>query len=644
MKNISLLLPVVLMFVILAILLFFMCLPLGQTPARAINGILNLSAGKLEQSIWQLTGQWQYVPDRLLTPEEFPADAQNMTLPAGWNDPLNGCATYRLTVYTDDTRQLNIFVPEIYTAYKLYLNGEFLRGAGTVSCDPTAGVPQFTASLDPVKAVDGKLEILIQASNYHFMRPPMNNLLLLGEHNNMNQWLFRTRSLYTFALGFVLAAAFYHLALYVLRRKEKIYLLFSLLCLTIFLRFALDTNGVSDFTGWFSFGMGVFDMRFFTVLFFLHAVLIGTFSLYVFEREWTIKCGRWFIGYAVAGILIFSLIPLNNARAAFVVFITMLPFMLFCIYRVARSRVLRENRMMWLYFTAMILYTVVGAVSKTFFDHLLFMTGLLTNMYLLMAQSLILARQYVDLMKAEQKLAVQNALLEETAKMREEMVRTFSHEIRTPLTVMASYTELAVEQLQRGSINGQTIRGLAVITDEAVRLGQLAGHMLERFKATGKAQEPQDARPINITLIASQLVRLLEPTAAQAGRKISLNLNKNLTALGKEDEITQVIWNLLNNALKHGKRGDIEVAGNDSDEFVCITVTDTGAGIPAELLPFVLERGVSGDGKSGLGLAIADEIVKKYGGRIQVESEYGFGTSVTMLLPAYKEGDGAGGE
>ncbi|MCL2339651.1 MAG: HAMP domain-containing histidine kinase, partial [Actinomycetia bacterium] len=414
--------------------------------------------------------------------------------------------------------------------------------------------------------------------------------------------------------------------------KEKIYLLFSLLCLIGFLRFALDTNGASDFTGWFSFGLGVFDMRFFTVLFFLHAVLIGTFSLYVFEREWLVKRRWWFFGYGLAGSIWFAFIPLNTSLATISVVLAMLPFMLFTIYKVARSKTLRENHLMWLYFTALILYTVVGAVSKSFFDHVLFMTGLLTNLYLIMAQSMILAKQFADAQEAEQ-----------VAQVREEMVRTFSHEIRTPLAVMASYSELAVDQLQKGNINEQTVHGLAVITDEAVRLGQLAGHMLERIKDTGEAPQLQDARPINITLIVRQLVRLLESSAAQTGRRINLSLDKRLIAICKEDDITQVFWNLLDNALKHGKHGDIEVDGNAYGEFVYVIINDNGEGIPAELLPHVLERGVSGGGGSGLGLAIAEEIVQKYGGWIEVQSEYGFGTSVTMILPAYRRGDEANG-
>jgi signal transduction histidine kinase len=77
------------------------------------------------------------------------------------------------------------------------------------------------------------------------------------------------------------------------------------------------------------------------------------------------------------------------------------------------------------------------------------------------------------------------------------------------------------------------------------------------------------------------------------------------------------------------------VDGNANDESAYIIVSDYGEGIPPEILPDILKRGVSGNGGSGIGLAIANEIAQNHGGRIIVESEYGMGTKVTLVLPVY---------
>jgi len=272
MKRYPLLIPIIILFSIFTVLLVFMVLPFGQTSGNAEGGTLDLRMADMAKSVYQLTGQWQYTQGQLVEPDDFPDDAPTLTVPSEWGDEggsLNNCATYRLIVYTDDARLLILFVPEIYTAYRLYVNGEYIRGAGVVADNPNDGEPHYESVLVPVKAAAGKVEIVIQASNYHWMRPHMNNILVLGENDAMYSWFFTTRTLYVLAMGFILAAAFYHIALYMLRRNMKIYLLFALMCVICFWRLALETDGISDFTGWFSSGMGVLDGRIFSVLLYI---------------------------------------------------------------------------------------------------------------------------------------------------------------------------------------------------------------------------------------------------------------------------------------------------------------------------------------------------------------------------------------
>ena len=165
-----------------------------------------------------------------------------------------------------------------------------------VADNPKDGNPTYETVLVPVKAVNGRIEIVIQASNYHWMRPHLNNVLKLGENDNMYSWFYRTRTLYTLAMGFILAAAFYHFALYIMRRKMTVYLLFSLLCFVCFWRLALETDGLSDLTGWFSSASGILDAKIFICLFFLHGAFIAMFSLYVFDRD---GCRNIFIRLSV---------------------------------------------------------------------------------------------------------------------------------------------------------------------------------------------------------------------------------------------------------------------------------------------------------------------------------------------------------
>ena len=111
---------------------------------------------------------------------------------------------------------------------------------------------------------------------------------------------------------------------------------------------------------------------------------------------------------------------------------------------------------------------------------------------------------------------------------------------------------------------------------------------------------------------------------------------------GDSDRIMQVFVNILDNALKYTQRGGVirvetELAEND---FVQICVTDTGKGIEAEALPHVKEKFYKADTTvhgSGIGLAVADEIVKLHGGTLEIESVPERGTAVQISLPLWKE-------
>jgi len=105
-----------------------------------------------------------------------------------------------------------------------------------------------------------------------------------------------------------------------------------------------------------------------------------------------------------------------------------------------------------------------------------------------------------------------------------------------------------------------------------------------------------------------------------------------------------VIANLLSNANKHTHDGVIELKMEDASsgdvgsdaQFVCVSVRDTGEGIPIDILPEIFERGISGSGGTGMGLAICKNIIEAHGGTIEVESKQGEGTRVTFTVPVYE--------
>jgi len=632
-----------------------MSLPLGQAGAGAAGGVADLRGLDLSSVIYQLSGEWQVARGALLTPDVFPDDAPSAAIPERWAqsfDELNEHATYRLRIHTYDSRKLVLVIPEVYTAYKIWINGEFIRGAGLVADNRADAAPEFETVIVPLKASGGVIEIVMQVCNYHFMRPMMCNLLLLGENDLVYSWFYRSRSLYIMALGAFFVGAFYHIAVYIQRRKELVYLFYALLSLICFWRYAIDANGISDITGWFSSYGGLLDLKVFMVLFFFHGIAISGFSLYVFDKEWLTKHRFWALGYTVCGAVLYWCAPWNTHLGPVIISATMLPPVLLAIVRAAASRKLREDKMMWLYFIALVAFPVVNILQKYFFDHILFMTEMVADLFLLMAQALILSKQFVVFQEAEQSLEEKNEALDRLSRMKTEILQNLNHDLKTPLTVIATDVMNAMDMLEFG-INEEQMRGnLENAEREIMRMSRMVSNAV---KNSSKHDSTRDRAPLSIPLLLREVEDTFHPLLERSGNVLIIDVPEPLPQVyGNDDMLMHVLSNLVSNANRFTRNGKITISaggshntpgspdpGGDSEagaDFVTFFVKDTGTGISPELLPHVFERGVS-DGGTGLGLSISKNSIEAHGGTIGIESKPGEGTIVWFSIPVCTDGE-----
>jgi len=266
--------------------------------------------------------------------------------------------------------------------------------------------------------------------------------------------------------------------------------------------------------------------------------------------------------------------------------------------------------------------------------------------------------------------------VEEYARMKSELFAGMSHEMRTPLTVMSAYAQYAVEQIRESGANEQTLADLATISDEAKRLAEMADGTLKVLMTSAvlgvsetDSGGAHQCQPVDVGAVCSRLVKLLEPIALRRGMKLRAVIRENIPAIsGDADNVTQLVWNLLQNAITHSESKTIELFVSPLSETdpqasaappgVTITVNDDGVGIEPEILPRIFERGVSGKkGGSGIGLTICRDIANRHGGDIRVESAVGVapaggiapangtGTRVTVVLRGIVETRGfVGGE
>jgi PAS domain S-box-containing protein len=231
---------------------------------------------------------------------------------------------------------------------------------------------------------------------------------------------------------------------------------------------------------------------------------------------------------------------------------------------------------------------------------------------------------------------------EANARMKEEFLGTVSHELRTPLTAILVWVGLLQGRRQRGEDVGAEELGQAL--DIIARNASLQGRLIEDILDVSRILAGKlrvEARPIDLEPIVREAVEALRPAAKAKGIAVSASVAPRTVVFGDAVRLTQVLTNLLNNAVKFTPAGGtIDVAVTVAGERVCIVVRDTGRGIAAQNLPHVFERFTQVDGSTtrsagglGLGLAIVEHLVRAHGGDVTASSPgLGLGATFTVRL------------
>jgi signal transduction histidine kinase len=243
---------------------------------------------------------------------------------------------------------------------------------------------------------------------------------------------------------------------------------------------------------------------------------------------------------------------------------------------------------------------------------------------------------------------------ERSNRAKDEFLSTISHELRTPLNAVLGWARM-LSQGREGKACPEDVlqRGLETIERNAVAQAQLIEDLLDVSRiTTGKLR--LDLQPLALTQVVEAAVESVRPAANAKEQQIHCVLDSDGSIVtGDAGRLQQVVWNLLNNAIKFTpKRGKIRVELRRVDAHVELSIVDTGQGIHRTFLPHVFERFEQQDpsatrrhGGLGLGLAISKHIVELHGGTIRADSN-GEGTGATFVvgLPSTVSGESVSGK
>ena len=243
------------------------------------------------------------------------------------------------------------------------------------------------------------------------------------------------------------------------------------------------------------------------------------------------------------------------------------------------------------------------------------------------------------------------AVLHDTTEQEKEererrlFVSNVSHELRTPLTSVKSYLEALDEGALYDPVAPDFIK---VSLDETNRMMRMVTDLLH-LSRIDNATTRLDVELINFTAFITFILNRFDKMRSQDDeKKYELVRDYSINSVWIEidtDKMTQVIDNILNNAIKYSPDGGkITVSMKTTDDQMILSISDQGLGIPKQDLPKIFDRFYRVDrarsraqGGTGLGLAIAKEIIKQHNGFIWAKSEYGKGSTFTIVLPYDKD-------
>lgn len=237
--------------------------------------------------------------------------------------------------------------------------------------------------------------------------------------------------------------------------------------------------------------------------------------------------------------------------------------------------------------------------------------------------------------------------LQTTEQMKNDFISRVSHELRTPLTAIKGWAE-TMQLSERGKLDRKTFdKGMGVIIKESTRLTSIVEELLD-FSRIQSGRMVLMNEKLDILAEFDETVYMLKERAVKEGKHLLYDEPEAVypPVYGDRNRLKQVFLNVIDNALKYTPKGGVVAAqviySKDEPDVIKIVITDTGCGISAEDLPKVKEKFYKANQTvrgSGIGLAVADEIMNLHNGSLEIESGEGVGTTVTLTFPVYKEGE-----
>ncbi|WP_186278783.1 ATP-binding protein [Lysinibacillus sp. BW-2-10] len=631
---------------ILIALLLIMVLS-AHNPAKlpaVQNGILDLTGIDLEQvGPIALDGEWEFVSGQLVNSDYFNNQGSStlVNVPSLWTKyAVNGesilkynKATYRMVVkLPKDQSILGLKTGNIRMSNSLYVNGEKVGGSGTPA-DATTYSQRNTPYTALFQPKGDELEIIVHVANFDYASGGgiVSSLYLGDDESILN---IRTAAL---AYDWVMIAALFAVGIYFFGfylhfPRERSLLFLALFCFSMALYTSTHGEKVLDTIlpgipyELFSKIQGTSNLIALFLVAYFHSTL----------KEYSNKSIVKFL--VVIGVLLSCsvLLPLKISSHLQNVYSIYLFVALLYIFSI-QIKAIRNKTVGGMYLLlgslTLIIYCIVGTlnvIGNTKIDSL---PPIFPFIYLMML-SLFMAHRFTDTYRKNEELTEK---LIEVDRFKDEFLTKTSHEFKTPLHGM-----IAILQTVAKDLNGKQQEKIHFVISQAKRLSSLVNDVLDLARLKRKELKI-DLKQIDLYSTVFVVVEAFSYILNKEIKIINKIKKDTPYVVADENRLRQILYNLIDNAIKYTSHGEIVISAIQDDDKLIISVKDSGIGIPSEQLPTIFnnyERGNHLDDEQegmGLGLSITKDLVDLQGGQIWVDSKLGEGTTFSFSLPIVKE-------
>lgn len=617
----------------------------------AKDGLLDLrNWNAAEGQTIELDGQWEFYPHVwLIDPESSQqtekSSPQLIQVPGDWNslmqpgeDTPYGYGSYRLRILLDPKQDLtySIRIPSVRSSSALYVNGRLLAKAGEPGVNKKeykVGNVPYTSSF----AANGssEIEVVIQAANYD--DPGKSGIVRSIKFGTEEAIARQTQLSMTMQLLVAIVSllhAVYALILYLLGKRDRRLLFFSLLLASATFMYLLATDE-KLIPYWFP-----IDYETGIKLVSYAIIALSCSLLLCVKQQWPAFWKKAFPAYGmVCGAYALSalFLPAKHLMKLLPLDLSIMgTFLLITIVSLLRTSTIKDIKG-----NTLLLLALVAFVNNIVWWGLTDAMGIKVLSYpfdLIVALACFASlwfRRYFQVHQATNELA---AKLQRADQRKDQFLANTSHELRNPLHSILNLSQSVLEREKR-SLHDQSVRDLELVLAVGRRMSLMLHDLLDAMSLKESTPRLQ-LRSLSIQSIASGVLDMLRVMIEGKSVRLADRIPEHFpTVIADENRLIQILFNLLHNALKFTNEGEVSIHGYVKDGRAHIVVSDTGIGMDKDTMRRIFEPYEQGDSGSaiaeggfGLGLSITKQLVELHGGSLQAASVPGQGSEFVFTL------------